>query len=475
MIRISLSFVLIYLFVGNMISQKDIHIACAEASTVKVYGTVTDSTNVRLPHANVMFITGTDTTRAFSDSTGYYELILYDAPGIHKNKKPGEIILSQNYPNPFNPSTLIQYTVNEYLPVKLDIYSITGQKIKSLVNDYETSGMHSVVWDGRDNGGNGVGAGVYLYQLKAGTQVVTKKMLLLDGTFGHSPSSQNSKAPSVEKRTNILADKVYDVIAEKSTMKVFKDIMTITFDEFELKKDIVLPDTYRPFGLFFDTSNYNNEFIYPGESFGLTLVGIHEEKLPTTCQVTLTSRTGDQEMITLSGSSVFIRKFGNCILENSYYSDSRRGTIVSSSMTPIQGNGIMEVNAHSDTVNATITFSGGISIKSSIAVVDSVDFIILWGRKYVSWKNDWFFVGVDGKWELVGITGIEVTFISSVTENEISEFIINNDIDSFYKINEYQYYFRLNDSTNAIQFLINNKNNNLINDTLAPILGCVAN
>jgi hypothetical protein len=475
-IRIISILLFVCIFDGNICEQWVLFNTNAEASSIRVHGIVTDSTNVRLPHSSVMFIAGSDTTRAFTDSTGYYELILDTLLGVQTENIPSIITLAQNYPNPFNPSTLIQYTLNEYLPVKLDIYSVHGQKILSLVNDYRSSGVHSVVWNGRDKNGYNVAAGVYLYQLKAGSHVVTKKMLLLDGTSGHSSTSLTAKAHSVGKRTNIPAEKEYIVIAEKSTMESFRDRIIVSFDQLELEKDIVLLDEYHPYGLYFDSHNYNNEFIYPGESLGLTLVGIHEEYLPATCQVTLTSGAGDKEMIILAGSSEYIRQFGNCAWEGSllFYRDSRRGTIVSSNMAPVQGNGIIEVNAHSDTVKASISFFGGNSIKASLLVIDSVDYTIQWSRKYIYWGNEWFLADEAGKWELVEKTGVRVIFVHSVTENEISDFILNNEFRKVYKFNEYIYYFTLNDSNNSIQFLKNNQDSNLLYDASANTVICVA-
>ena len=151
----------------------------AQTATVHVHGTVTDSCGVRIPRATVMFIAGTDTTSALSDSLGYYELWLSDgSTGIHK-EKPSPTSLSQNYPNPFNPSTTIEYTLDESRQVSLDIFSITGQRVRTLVSGVMYPGIHRVVWDGRDSDGNSVAAGVYLYRLVSGSQVLVKKIFNL--------------------------------------------------------------------------------------------------------------------------------------------------------------------------------------------------------------------------------------------------------------------------------------------------------
>lgn len=85
--------------------------------------------------------------------------------------------LGYNYPNPFNPATNIRFTLPETKKVKIDIYSITGQKIKTLVNNTMKSGYHKITWDATDENGIKVSSGVYIYQLKYGNEVFTKKMI----------------------------------------------------------------------------------------------------------------------------------------------------------------------------------------------------------------------------------------------------------------------------------------------------------
>jgi hypothetical protein len=94
--------------------------------------------------------------------------------------------LSQNYPNPFNFITTIpftvhgkQKTVNSSLPTTLFIYNVLGQKVKTLVDQNKSPGNYTVIWDGRDDSGDEVSSGVYLYQLKSGNQQKTKKLLYL--------------------------------------------------------------------------------------------------------------------------------------------------------------------------------------------------------------------------------------------------------------------------------------------------------
>ncbi|HSD63213.1 MAG TPA: FlgD immunoglobulin-like domain containing protein [Ignavibacteriaceae bacterium] len=87
--------------------------------------------------------------------------------------------LSQNYPNPFNPSTQISYQLPEPQMVTLEIYNSLGEKIRTLVNEKQSVGYHTIQWKGDNNSGNSVASGMYLYRITAGKFTSVKKMLLL--------------------------------------------------------------------------------------------------------------------------------------------------------------------------------------------------------------------------------------------------------------------------------------------------------
>ena len=93
--------------------------------------------------------------------------------------QPTEYALSQNYPNPFNTDTMIQYQLRKSCIVELTIYNSLGQKIRKLVSSHKSAGHHKVVWDGMDNRKKQVPSGIYLYRLKTGDFVQTRKMLLM--------------------------------------------------------------------------------------------------------------------------------------------------------------------------------------------------------------------------------------------------------------------------------------------------------
>ena len=92
---------------------------------------------------------------------------------------PDHVELLQNYPNPFNPSTTIRFGLSENGTVRLTVYNLLGQKVKTLVQQHVAAGYHTIVWNGRNESGHAVSSGVYLYRLEIQGHVVTKKMMFL--------------------------------------------------------------------------------------------------------------------------------------------------------------------------------------------------------------------------------------------------------------------------------------------------------
>ncbi len=84
-----------------------------------------------------------------------------------------------NYPNPFNPETTISYDLPKTGPVKVDIYNLKGQLVKTLLNEEQLAGKQKVLWTGRDKQGNKVASGVYLYKIKTTSKAISGKMVLM--------------------------------------------------------------------------------------------------------------------------------------------------------------------------------------------------------------------------------------------------------------------------------------------------------
>ena len=87
--------------------------------------------------------------------------------------------LQGNYPNPFNPETNIAYTLAKASKVKLKIFNLKGQLVKTLVNDYQPSGNHKIVWNGKNNQNRAVSSGIYFIKIETDDYQKTQKAILM--------------------------------------------------------------------------------------------------------------------------------------------------------------------------------------------------------------------------------------------------------------------------------------------------------
>ena len=90
---------------------------------------------------------------------------------------PDQLTVNDNSPNPFNLVTTIKYGIPESGLATITIYSITGQKVKTLVNDHLSAGYHQVQWNGTNNFGSEIASGLYILELKSGSNHVMKKLM----------------------------------------------------------------------------------------------------------------------------------------------------------------------------------------------------------------------------------------------------------------------------------------------------------
>ncbi len=92
---------------------------------------------------------------------------------------PRAFSLGQNRPNPFNPSTTIDYSLSVASRVELKIFNLRGQEIRALADREMPAGNHSIHWDGTDSQGRRVGSGIYIYRLRSGNEMKSRKMVVL--------------------------------------------------------------------------------------------------------------------------------------------------------------------------------------------------------------------------------------------------------------------------------------------------------
>ncbi|MBI9031367.1 T9SS type A sorting domain-containing protein [bacterium] len=96
----------------------------------------------------------------------------YDIPGVYSSIK------ASSYPNPFNPETTIKYKLPIDGKTSIQIFNIKGQLVKTLINEYLTSGEHSIIWSGTSNNESKCPSGVYFYRIMQNNDFLTKKIVL---------------------------------------------------------------------------------------------------------------------------------------------------------------------------------------------------------------------------------------------------------------------------------------------------------
>lgn len=120
--------------------------------------------------------------------TFYYKLSDIDFTGVETMhgpvtatalQQPISYVLEQNYPNPFNGETIIPFQLKENGTVKLIIYNLLGQEMRRLVDEEMQAGRHLIHWEGRDQIGQNVPAGIYFYQLIVNDFKQMRKMQII--------------------------------------------------------------------------------------------------------------------------------------------------------------------------------------------------------------------------------------------------------------------------------------------------------
>jgi len=107
------------------------------------------------------------------------DISIQSTTGASAADVPVAVSLAQNHPNPFNPSTTISFSLVRDGNVELKVFDARGALVRTLVDGQVTAGEQRVAWDGRDDGGRQVAAGVYLYKLRADGQELQRKMTLV--------------------------------------------------------------------------------------------------------------------------------------------------------------------------------------------------------------------------------------------------------------------------------------------------------
>jgi hypothetical protein len=150
-------------FFVTLNGKKDIPAATRILNEIKSLDFTDKELVNRIGIAERMLTNGKAVTKNLSKSTN-----------TNTTRAPMEYALYQNFPNPFNPYTTINYQIKFDGLVSLKIYDMLGREVKTLVNEEQTAGKYSIIFDGST-----LASGVYFYTLRSGEYSTTKKLLLI--------------------------------------------------------------------------------------------------------------------------------------------------------------------------------------------------------------------------------------------------------------------------------------------------------
>jgi len=123
---------------------------------------------------------GTNPWSSFNNGNFMIRAILDGNTSVESILEPvSENLTVTNYPNPFNPETTIKMNIPQASQVRLAVYNLKGQLVKSLINEHLEAGVYQYVWDGTDNRGNQSASGLYFYRVESEGQVINRRMMLL--------------------------------------------------------------------------------------------------------------------------------------------------------------------------------------------------------------------------------------------------------------------------------------------------------
>lgn len=168
----------VYLRIGKMGNSAAMFFS-SDGSIWHLHGTIA-SLNFAVSSVGLVAFDGSEPASASVANYDYFQVAVPSpATGIDVVPDGREVVLHQNVPNPFSPATTIPFMLGREERVLLGVYDAGGKLVRVLVDGVTPAGRHDLVWDGRDNAGNAVAAGVYFVRLRAGSYGATKKLAII--------------------------------------------------------------------------------------------------------------------------------------------------------------------------------------------------------------------------------------------------------------------------------------------------------
>ena len=218
------------------------------AQTITVKGVVSVSTT-SVANALVTFVDQSDTTRkyaAITDSSGNYQVDIVTSMNYDGINLPTKFELSQNYPNPFSTTTSIPYKLHQKSDVQITVYDILGRLVRKFTTPDQSVGTHNILWQGVDDAGKQLAAGIYFYQINTGGENQIKKMIMCPGMETGSGNIQPANFSSFPKSELEMPIKIaggnFNVRID-NTNNTFPMILTQTFENQEIQDNTTLDFT----------------------------------------------------------------------------------------------------------------------------------------------------------------------------------------------------------------------------------------
>lgn len=212
--------------------------------TFSVQGNVTASSTA-VENALVIFTDVLDTSvsySAFTDSIGNYQLSVSSDAIISQNNLPHKFDLEQNYPNPFSSSTTIPYDLKEHSEINITIFDLLGREVRKISAGIKPVGSYKVFWDGRNNVGQKVATGIYIYRLEANGESKVRKMVYSGGGEGIIAFRQTGNGILAKKNQTAVAtslEREYTVMIENIS-STYPQIITEQLNNVLLQHDTTL-------------------------------------------------------------------------------------------------------------------------------------------------------------------------------------------------------------------------------------------
>ena len=151
----------------------------SEGNVVDVINPTSNNPFILSAHSAATYIVNAGTKKLFRDWDSVSVTLTVSSMGeIPDARIPDKIKLLGNHPNPFNNNTIIKFSLPKQSQIKLLVYSINGRLIRHLADASYSGGIHQIMWDGKDDNGNIVASGTYVYQLTSENQKISHKLIL---------------------------------------------------------------------------------------------------------------------------------------------------------------------------------------------------------------------------------------------------------------------------------------------------------